>query len=112
VRTGAVVPTAAVRAFDEHEVLLADDIRLAPEAVVAATGYRPGLEPLVGHLDVLDSRGLPIPRGGQASPAAPGVYFVGYTNHLSGSLRYAGIEARAAARAIHHRLRRGRRRGG
>jgi cation diffusion facilitator CzcD-associated flavoprotein CzcO len=111
VRTGAVVPTAAVRAFDEHEVLLADGTRVAPEAVIAATGYRPELEPVVGHLDVLDADGLPIPRGGQTSPTAPGVYFVGYTNHLSGSLRYAGIEARQAARAIRRGLRRGHRRG-
>jgi hypothetical protein len=112
VRTGAVVPTAAVRAFDEREVLLADGSRLAPEAVIAAIGYRAGLEPLVGHLNVLDAEGLPIPRGGQTSPTAPGVYFVGYTNHLSGSLRYAGIEARAAARAIRHRLHHARRRDG
>jgi cation diffusion facilitator CzcD-associated flavoprotein CzcO len=111
VRTGAVLPTAAVIAFDGTEVLLADGSRLAPETVIAATGYRPGLEPLLGHLDVLDAAGLPVPRGGQTSPSAPGVYFVGYTNHLSGSLRYAGVEAQQAARAIHHCLHHARRRG-
>jgi cation diffusion facilitator CzcD-associated flavoprotein CzcO len=112
VRSGAVVPTAAVSAFNEHEVVLADGSRLAPEVVVAATGYRPGLEPLVGHLDLLDPRGLPIPRGAHTSPAAAGLYFVGYTNHLSGSLRYAGIEARQAARAIRNGLHHGHHRAG
>ena len=34
-----------------------------PSAVVVATGYRAGLEPLVGHLGVLDGRGLPLVHG-------------------------------------------------
>jgi cation diffusion facilitator CzcD-associated flavoprotein CzcO len=111
VRAGAVLPTAAVTGFGAHEVFLTDGSRLHPEAVVAATGYHPELEPLVGHLAVLDRRGLPIARGGQASPTAPGVYFVGYSTPLSGALRRAGIEARQAARTIHHGLYRRHRRG-
>ena len=42
---------------------------MEPDAVIAATGYRSGLEPLVGHLGVLDAHGVPrVPRRG-ACPA-------------------------------------------
>jgi hypothetical protein len=44
--------------------------------VIAATGYTTGLEPLVGHLDVLDERGVPLIHGGPA--AAAGLRFIGY----------------------------------
>ena len=65
--------------------------------MIAATGYRRGLEPLVGHLDVLDERGTPRVRAGEA--AAPGLRFVGYTPRpaLLGTL---GAEARTAAEGI------------
>ena len=35
------------------------DQRLKPDAVIAATGYDRGLEPLVGHLGVLAESGRP-----------------------------------------------------
>lgn len=102
VRSGAVVPTPAVIALHHHEVVLTDGTRLVPEVVVAATGYRCGLEDLVGHLNLLDPVGQPLLRGRRTSLAAPHLYFAGYTNHLSGLLRHVAIEARQIARAIHH----------
>ena len=48
-------------------VVLADGSRVTPDVVVAATGYRRGLEPLVGDLDVLDDRGLPRVHGPRTS---------------------------------------------
>jgi hypothetical protein len=53
---------AAVECFDRSEVVLADGMRLTPYVIVAATGYRPNLEPLLGHLGVLDRDGAPPPR--------------------------------------------------
>ena len=88
---------AAVEALDEHGVRLADGVRLEPDAVVAATGYRCGLEPLVGHLGVLDERGVPCVVGGRE--ALPGLYFVGYVP-APGLIRRNGSEAKRAARAI------------
>ncbi len=55
IRRGAVEVVAAVEGFEGGEVLLADGSRIAPEAVIAATGFRAGLEPLVGHLGILDA---------------------------------------------------------
>ena len=59
IRARRVEPVAAVQAVDGADVVLADGSRVRPSVVVVATGYRAGLEPLVGHLGVLDGRGLP-----------------------------------------------------
>jgi len=44
---------APVERFEASEVVLVDGIRLQPDAVICATGYGRGLEPIVGHLGVL-----------------------------------------------------------
>lgn len=88
---------AGVESLDERAVALADGTRIEPDAVIAATGYRSGLEQMVGHLDVLDERGVPRVRHGDA--AAPGLRFVGY-DARPGQLGYLGTEAKRAARAI------------
>ena len=59
-------------------MVLAGGEAIQPEVVIAATGYRHGLEPLVGHLGVLLESGKPAERTGGAHPAAPGLYFNGY----------------------------------
>ena len=71
-----------------------------PSAVIVATGYRAGLEPLVGHLDVLDGRGLPSVRGPHEPDDTPGLWFTGYTNPISGALRELRIDAERIAAAI------------
>ncbi|EFL16760.1 NAD(P)/FAD-dependent oxidoreductase [Streptomyces sp. C] len=100
VRGGRVEPVAAVTGFDGGEVLLADGTRITPDAVVAATGYRRGLEALVGHLDVLDERGRPIAHGPRAPRNAPGLHFTGYTNPISGMLRELSLDAVRIAKAL------------
>ncbi|MFI0914646.1 flavin-containing monooxygenase [Streptomyces abikoensis] len=100
VRAGRVQPVAAVTGFDGSRVNLADGSRLTPDAVIAATGYRPCLEELLPGLDVLDDSGRPIVTGPRTCAAAPHLYFAGYTNLLSGALYQAGVEARRIARAI------------
>ncbi|MFK8910613.1 flavin-containing monooxygenase [Streptomyces sp. YS-3] len=100
VQAGRVEPVAAVESFEGAKVVLADGSRISPEAVVAATGYRRALEGLVGHLGVLDGRGRPAVHGGRPAPGAPGLYFTGFTNPISGMLRELGIDARKIARAV------------
>jgi putative flavoprotein involved in K+ transport len=100
VRTGRVEVVAAVEGFEGDAVLLTDGSRVEPEAVIAATGYERGLEPLVGHLDVLDARGRPVTSGGRTPKHAPGLYFTGFTNPISGMLREMAIDARRIARAV------------
>lgn len=100
VQARAVEPVAAVESFDGADVVLADGSRIQPEVVIAATGYRRGLEQLVGHLDVLDTHGMPVARGPQTTSTAPGLYFVGYNQPISGLLREARIDAVRVARAV------------
>jgi NADPH-dependent 2,4-dienoyl-CoA reductase/sulfur reductase-like enzyme len=66
----------AVESFDGDKVVLADGSRVDPDAVVAATGYRRDLTPMVGDLDVLDGDGRPLAAGETA--AAEGLRFFGY----------------------------------
>jgi len=93
-----VVP--AVEGFESSEVLLAGGRRLPVDAVIAGTGFRRGLEDLVGHLDILDARGKPQVHGAETHPSAPGLHFIGFTNPISGNLRELGFDAKRIARAV------------
>ncbi|WP_329368325.1 NAD(P)/FAD-dependent oxidoreductase [Streptomyces sp. NBC_00669] len=99
VRSRRVEPVVAVTEFDGDKVRLADGSEISPEAVITATGYRRGLEPLVGHLGVLDGRGRPVVHGARTPASAPGLYFTGFTNPISGMFREMAIDARRIARA-------------
>jgi len=92
-----VVPS--VEAFDGTAVELAGGGKIEPDAVVAATGYHPGLEPLLGHLGVLDG-GIPRVRGASEAREAPGLFFVGFTNPPTGNLREMARDARRIAKRI------------
>jgi putative flavoprotein involved in K+ transport len=98
VRHGRVEIVAAVEAFDGPDVLLADGSRIDPDVVIAATGFRAGLDELVGHLGILDHRGLPVATDGE--PALPGLWFVGFKPTLGGQLREGSIAARSVAAAV------------
>jgi putative flavoprotein involved in K+ transport len=99
-RVGRVEVVAALAGFDGAEVLLADGTCLRPQVVIAATGYRFGLEGLVGGLGVLDERGAPLMRDGESHPVAPGLFFNGYRLALSGELPEMRRNGRRIARAI------------
>jgi cation diffusion facilitator CzcD-associated flavoprotein CzcO len=74
-RDGSIEVVDAVTAFEGRSVVLTDRTRLAAEVVIAATGYRCGLEPLVGHLGVLTDAG--VPKVGGDVPAESGLWFLG-----------------------------------
>ena len=61
VRSGVIEVVPGVTALDGRAVVLADGSRVSPDAVVAATGYQPGLAPLVGHLTAIGEHGIPDP---------------------------------------------------
>lgn len=100
VRKGKVEIVAAVEGFEGAEVLLADGGRITPEAVIAATGYRRALENLVGHLGVLDARGMPTANGPRSPKETPGLYFTGFVTPISGTLREVARDACRIAKAI------------
>jgi putative flavoprotein involved in K+ transport len=100
VRSGRVRVVGALERFDDGSAVLAGDARVDVDAVIAATGYRPGLEPLVGHLGVLHAHGEPLVHGADEHPQAPGLHFVGYEVTLGGMLRRVGIQSKQLARAV------------
>jgi putative flavoprotein involved in K+ transport len=104
IRAGRVEPVQAVAGFDRAKVRLVDGTMIEPAAVVVATGYRRGLESLVGHLGVLGADGGPIVHGRRTHPNAPGLHFIGYTNPVSGMFREIGIDARRIASALRRSL--------
>jgi putative flavoprotein involved in K+ transport len=99
-KEGSVEVVPAVIGFDGPDVLLVDGSRIQPDAVIACAGYARGLEPLVGHLGLLGHKGRPTVNGPRTHPDAPGLYFIGYSNPISGMFREFGIDARRIARAI------------
>jgi cation diffusion facilitator CzcD-associated flavoprotein CzcO len=97
IKSGAIEIVRGVESLDPRTVALADGTTVEPDAIICATGYRRGLEPLVGHLDVLGERGVPRALG--PKPAAPGLRFIGYVPR-PGGLGYMAKEAKRAAKAI------------
>jgi hypothetical protein len=93
-KAGRIEVVPGITGFEGSEVICGAR-RLKADAVIAATGYSPGLEPIVGHLGVLDANGHPSYHAPQPSPQAPGLFFIGYSNPISGNLREIAHDARA-----------------
>jgi cation diffusion facilitator CzcD-associated flavoprotein CzcO len=102
IKEGRIEIVRGVESLDPAAVRLADGARVEPGVVICATGYRRGLEPLVGHLGVLDERG--VPRAVGERPAASGLRFIGFVPR-PGGLGFMAKEAKRAAKAIARELR-------
>jgi putative flavoprotein involved in K+ transport len=100
VRRGQVEIVGAVEGFDGSDVRLAGDERIAPEVVIAATGFKRGLEPLGGHLGLLDAAGRPVVHGPYCHRDAPGLHFIGFSDPISGMFREINMDAWKIACAI------------
>ncbi len=98
-KAGRVTIVAAVERLESQQVLLADGSSVRPDVVIAATGYRHGLEPLVGHLGVL-AGGRPLVVNGRDDPRAPGLHFHGFWLPMSGQLPAMRRSARRIARSL------------
>jgi indole-3-pyruvate monooxygenase len=99
IRAGRIAIHGAIERFTEDGVVFADGSTLKADAVVLATGYRPGLEEfLVDWPEVCDEQGLPRESG--RPTALPGLYFCGQFISPAGMLREIGIESRRIAAAI------------
>ena len=92
VKRGDLRILPAVEALDGDAVVLAGGARHEARVVVACTGYDRGLEPLVGHLGVLDDRGRPHDRAG--------LHFIGQTDELTGNLRQIRLDAKRIAASV------------
>lgn len=73
---------------------------LAPDVIVAGTGFRTGIASLVNIAGVTDASDIPVVTGATDNPRAPRLYFIGQSNPLSGQLREIGLEAPLIARRV------------
>lgn len=97
-KKGRIEIVAPVARFLPDGVVLADGSTLDAEVVIAATGYRTGLEGMAGDLGVLDADGTPRAEPGR--PSAPGLWFISMRPSIVGHFYGAGREARAIAAQI------------
>jgi hypothetical protein len=69
------------------------------EAIIFATGYSPGLGQVIENFETIsDVRGRPHRFGEETG--IPGLYFVGFRNPPTGTLREIALEAPRVARSI------------
>jgi len=99
-KAGRFTVIPEISSFSEQAVHIIDGSTIEPDAVICATGYRPGLESLVGHLDVLDQRGKPRFYADQASINHPGLWFFGLNSSIYGYLYARRHEAPPLAEKI------------
>jgi len=100
IKTGRIVVVPAIREFTRDGVILANGSLIAPDIVIAATGYRTGLEQMVGKLGVLDSKSVPLFNGGESEPKLPGLWFTGMRPSIRGCFANSAIMAKAIAKRI------------
>lgn len=102
VKHGVIEVVKPPESFNGGTVSLLDGTQLRPDVVVCATGYRRGLESLVGHLGVLDERGAPRARCGES--ICDGLRFLGFLPRPS-QIGYTSKRARRIAAEIANSLR-------
>jgi hypothetical protein len=99
-KAGRVIMKPGIDRFDGPLVRFTEGTSCAPDAVICATGYRPGIEALAGHLVALDRRGMPPFIGAESSPEHPGLWFFGLDSSIYGNMHVRRRQARELARAI------------
>ena len=99
-KAGAITVVAAVESFTKDAVQLADGTEVSPEVVLVATGFQRGLEGLVGDLGVIAPGGRPLVNADEQVPGLEGLFFLGYSNPITGNIRQLAIDAKKIARKV------------
>jgi cation diffusion facilitator CzcD-associated flavoprotein CzcO len=98
-RRGEIVAHPDIERFTSDAVTFRDGSSVPFDAVILATGYRPGVDRfLETAADVLDETGRPQVSGD--ATAEPGLYFCGFWEPPTGRLRRIGVEAERLAAII------------
>ncbi|WMS41883.1 NAD(P)/FAD-dependent oxidoreductase [Acuticoccus sp. MNP-M23] len=99
-KRGRIRVVPELTAFDGKDVVLANGQCVRPDVVIAATGYRPGLEALIAPLGALDATGQPRAPMGEPDPDNPGLWFTGFRPIFTGYFDAARIAADRIAAGI------------
>ena len=70
-KAGRVVMKPGIDRFDGPDVCFTDGTTCVPDVVICATGYRPELAQLVGHVVVLERFGMPPFTGAARHASSP-----------------------------------------
>lgn len=95
-KQGRVVVRPGVARFDSTDVVYADGSKETVNVVVAATGFRTGLEKILMVPGVIDDTGQPRFRSGRPTSAS-GLYFVGFDETVRGHLFEISQESKRLA---------------
>lgn len=99
IREGRITVHGGVRGVSEDSVAFVDGTEVAVDAIVLATGYRPGLEEFFpAWREVCDGNG--VPRRSGAPTALPGLYFCGMFISGAGMFPEFARDARGIARSV------------
>jgi len=97
-KAGKIAVVAAVEGFTKDAVTLADGTSVTADVVLVATGFQRGLEPLVGDLGVVAPGGRPLINADEQLPGLEGLFFLGYSNPITGNIRQVAIDAKKIAK--------------
>ncbi|CAN7156293.1 flavin-containing monooxygenase [Rhizobium sp. LjRoot258] len=99
IRSGDIRVFPAISTSEDRRVHFSDGRSDMFDAIILATGYRPGLDALLPDF-AQRFGGADGPARGQLQPANDGLYFCGFTAVPTGLLREIGIEAKKIAASI------------
>jgi hypothetical protein len=102
-KQGRILVRPRVARFDSRGVVYVDGSRQDVDVVIAATGYRTGLEKILQVPEVIDDSGQPRFRSGGPTPVA-GLYFIGFDETICGQLFEINRASRRLAREVAHYL--------
>ena len=97
-KAGKITVVGAVESFTKDAAVLADGTTVSPDVVLVATGFQRGLEPLVGELGVVAPGGRPLINADEQLPGLEGLFFLGYSNPITGNIRQVAIDAKKIAK--------------
>lgn len=107
IKAGTIHVAPGIRQVNTQSVTFADGTERPFDAIILATGYRPGLEQLLGpelSAKVLNERGYPTglmpDRGWGNAPELRGLYFLGFSTPLTGIIRSLNLDSDRIARVI------------
>ncbi|WP_379061757.1 flavin-containing monooxygenase [Mesorhizobium sp. UC22_110] len=99
IKAGRIKVVTSVAGFEPEQVVLADGTRIKADVVIAATGYRTGLDTMLSGLGVVDDKGKPKANGAEPG-SQPGLWFISMQPSIVGHFYAAGQEAKAIAARI------------
>lgn len=95
IKTGRIAVAPGIQQINARTVTFTDGSERPFDAIVLATGYKPGLEPMLGKdlsAKILNERGYPKSLWFD-DPELAGLYFLGFATPLTGILRGLNLDS-------------------